>query len=148
MKKLFIFLAIGTTLTSCKPGAKLFTTRDIPINRESIPYNPIVADLKVDISRKVTGTIKEKNITIENAKNLALYNAMETSGADVIVDPMYKIETKGKKTTATVTGYFGTYENVHKASEIELQNLKLLKESIPTKLIQDKTPLINFKKKK
>ncbi|MFN8261275.1 MAG: hypothetical protein U0X41_10110 [Chitinophagales bacterium] len=148
MKKMFFLLIVVVATTACNPIIKTYTSRNVPINREAIPYNPVVAELKVDISHKVSGSIKAKNVTVENAKQLAIYNAMETSGADVVVDPVFKIETKGIKTTASVTGYFGSYDNIHKASESELQNLKLLKESIPTQIIPDKTPTVISKKKK
>lgn len=147
-KSMIPLTLFALAMSSCKPVTKMYTSRNIPINREAIPYNPIIADLKVDLSKKVTGSITAKNVTTENAKHLAIYNAMETSGADVVVDPVFKIETKGIKTKASVSGYFGIYDNVHKATKDELENLKLLKESIPTQIIEDKTPQIITKKKK
>jgi len=148
MKKFAMLMIAGIMLTSCKVVTKTYTSRSIPITREAIPYNPVIADIKVDLSSKISGTVTVKNVSQDNAKQLAIYNAMETSGADVVIDPIFKIETKGIKTTATVYGYFGAYENVHKATEAELQNLKLLKEGMPNQVILDENPQISSKKKK
>lgn len=136
---LFLMCAIGMALASCT--SKMYTTRSTPILRESIPTNPIIANLDVDLSKKVKGeaVVKGPSATPENAKQMALWNAMEESGADLIVDPIFELTIKFKKITAKVIGYKGVYKNVHTATEKEIENLLMYREAQPMMLQKDGT---------
>jgi len=63
MKKFAMLMIAGIMLTSCKVVTKTYTSRSIPITREAIPYNPVIADIKVDLSRKISGTVTVKNVS-------------------------------------------------------------------------------------
>jgi len=153
--KLLILPLLGIGMfTSCtttnKINTSIYTTRQQPINREALPYNPMIADLKVDADKKVSGTaIRQVDFMsdneIENTKQLALYNAMSNSGADVIVDPIFKVnisnnDGKDRKITiqADVSGYFGKYLNIHKADAEELKALLLYREAQGFQIVPDK----------
>lgn len=132
-----IFITLVSSCTSInKINVSYYETRQQNINKGAIPYSPVVADLKVDIDRKISGSASREvdiynynNSSIENTKQQALYNAMTNSGADIVIDPIYKINANNdgndKKVIiqAEVTGFYGKYLNIHKADTTELKNI-------------------------
>lgn len=142
VKHLFYFIMGGILVTSCsgvtynKINTTLYQTRQQPINKGAIPYNPVVVDLNVDINKKVTGTAirlvdRYNDFEVENTKQAAMYNAITNSGADVIIDPIFKINitnNEGRDTKITiqadVSGFYAKYTNAHKADAAELQNIR------------------------
>lgn len=138
---LIMAIVAGSIATSC--SSKIYSTRQTPILRESIPANPIIADMDVDISKKITGEaiVKGGSATIDNAKQMALWQAMEDNKADVVVDPIFSLVIKKgifrKKINAKVMGYKGSYSDVHVASENEIKNLLIYREAQPMFLQND-----------
>lgn len=144
LKNLFYFSSGIILMTSCsgttfnKINTSIYETRQQPINKGAIPYNPVVVDLNVDINKKVSGTSirqvdRYNDFELENTKQAALYNAMSNSGADVIIDPIFKVnitnnDGRDDKITiqAEVSGFYAKYTNAHKADATEIQNLKLI----------------------
>lgn len=141
MRNLFLLLVVSAMVcASCTQ--KVYTSRSQYINRGNIPTNPLVADLKVDLTKKLTGTgtAKGKSATVEVAKEVAIYNAINGSGADMLVDPicnctikpgiilpfpfLIPIPYRQKKVTCEVTGYFAVYTNIHTASDDEVRRIK------------------------
>ena len=140
-KKLFYLISAAMFVSSCsgtafnKINTTIYQTRQQPINKGAIPYNPVVVDLNVDI-KKITGaSIRQvdryNEFELENTKQAALYNAMVNSGADVVIDPIFKVnitnnDGRDDKVTiqAEVTGFYAKYTNAHKADANEIQNLK------------------------
>ncbi len=135
-------------LVSCSPvslnklNTTIYETRQQDIQKGALPYNPVIADLKVDLEKKVSGS-SIRQITnysayeLENTKQASLYNAVTSSGADVVVDPVFKINISnndGKDSKITiqseVSGFYGKYLNVHKADSIELRNSTYFKPPI------------------
>ena len=97
---------------------KIYTARYIPIERETIPTKPLIATLDVDINKRTKGDaiLKGKTGVIENAKRMAIVDAMNNSGADVIVDPIFEITKKRKKVTCIVNGFYAKYAEVANAT--------------------------------
>jgi hypothetical protein len=135
-------------LVSCSPvslnklNTTIYETRQQDIQKGALPYNPVIADLKVDLEKKVSGS-SIRQITnysayeLENTKQASLYNAVTNSGADVVVDPVFKINISnndGKDSKITiqseVSGFYGKYLNIHKADSIELRNSTYFKPPI------------------
>jgi len=93
---------------------------------------PTVVDVKVNMDKKVEAT-SNRIKGVNNAINNAYFKALEKSGADVIVDPVYKVETSGSfwlfggKSIATISGFTGTYLNSRKLTEAmsELEGITL-----------------------
>jgi len=97
---------------------------------------PIIIGV-IDINKKISGSsIRQVSVyseaEVENTKQAALYNAMNNSGADVVIDPIFKVNisnNEGRDTKITiqaeVTGFFAKYTNAHKADANEIQNLKI-----------------------
>lgn len=134
MKKIALSLILGgIILSSC--STKMYTTRTATIDRQSIPSTPLIAEVKADVKTKVTGeaTTKGRSASVSMAKELATYDAMQKSGADFIVDPIYEIKVKGNKAVAKVTGYKGTYVEIRKPTEDDMNNMAKFKEVTSTR---------------
>jgi hypothetical protein len=82
------------TISSCSSTYHSSTARIRNINEAGITETQNMADLTVG-DQKVTGTSTGRDITNENAKNLAIYD----------------IEKSGSTTTVIVTGYPGFYKH-------------------------------------
>jgi hypothetical protein len=105
-------------LTSCATMNKKYATIDADDVRKSgfIMAKPQVADISVE-KRKIEGKAAIKNSMYmgnggpnEAAKNLAVLDAVNKGGADLIVNPMFEVDNNGKTTTATVSGFAGKYK--------------------------------------
>jgi hypothetical protein len=105
-----------------------------------VTHIPVTADLDVQ-STKVQGVYSDrvKKISldehVEGVKKMALHNALEKAGADVLIEPMYSIDVvsgaRWATVTVRVTGYPATYKNFRSATlkdkellEIESTNRK------------------------
>jgi hypothetical protein len=111
-------LALLIGLASCASVNKKYATIDADDVRKSgfIMAKPQVADIGVE-KRKIEGKAAIKNSMYmggggpnEAAKNLAVLDAINKGGADLIVNPMFEVDNNGKTTTATVTGFAGKYK--------------------------------------
>jgi hypothetical protein len=111
-------LALLVGLASCATVNKKYATIDADDVRKSgfIMAKPQVADIGVE-KRKIEGKAAIKNSMYmggggpnEAAKNLAVLDAINKGGADLIVNPMFEVDNNGKTTTATVTGFAGKYK--------------------------------------
>ena len=96
------------------------TTRELSVAKSNIYQKSLIGDLQVDINKKITGIGVSKIGNEEDAKNLAKWNAIERSGADAIVDPVYSITLSGKNVTANVTGYYGKFKSIELATTDDL----------------------------
>lgn len=138
--KLLAIIIVALVFPSCsqmaynKINTSVYETRQQDIDKGALPFNPVIADLQVDLSKKISGTsIRQvsrfNDLGLENTKEAALYNAVTNSGADVVVDPIFKInisnnDGRDEKVTiqSEVTGFFGKYTSIHKATTAELEN--------------------------
>lgn len=113
-----LVLVFLVALSSCSTMNKKYATIDADDVRKSgfIMAKPQVADITVE-KRKIEGKAAIKNSMYmggggpnEAAKNLAVLDAVNKGGADLIVNPMFEVDNNGKTTTATVTGFAGKYK--------------------------------------
>jgi hypothetical protein len=124
MKTLTIFknalvgMSLLLMLASCASTNRKYATIDADDVRKSgfIMAKPQVADISVE-KRKIEGKAAIKNSMYmggggpsEAAKNLAVLDAMNKGGADLIVNPMFEVDNNGKTTTASVSGFAGKYK--------------------------------------
>jgi PBP1b-binding outer membrane lipoprotein LpoB len=122
-------IAIGLLfLTSC--SVTKATTRTIHANDTEIIIKPLLAEVEVDPTKKIKGNASARRMSVEEVKKLAMYDALEKSGADVIIDPIFKITTSGmlritRIVTVEVTGFHGKYKNISTIEESELKNIEL-----------------------
>ena len=111
--KIYKILAIALvtiTVTSCGV-IKQNTVKSSDVNGPTVIQKPVVVDLDVK-EQKVTGTYSDKSSkSIGYVKQMALYDALQKSNADVIVEPRYVVTKTFRKIDVTVTGYPATYKN-------------------------------------
>jgi hypothetical protein len=102
-----------------------------------VTHIPVTADLDVQGTKtqgfysgagKYDKATKTYSFNEDACKNLAVQNAIERAGADILIEPMFAIETVGGTITVKVTGYPATYKNFRSAT---LKDKELL-ETHPT----------------
>ncbi|MBL7985507.1 MAG: hypothetical protein JNM91_10935 [Flavobacteriales bacterium] len=102
-------------LMSCATTRKVETAKTLEIYGPGVIHSPVIADLDVK-EEKVTGTAVGSSASLSTVKNLALVDAIKKANADVLVSPSFELETKGRSTTATVTGFPANYRNFRSAT--------------------------------
>lgn len=112
-----LFIPVLVFLSSC--STYKYTSRVANIqtdNNVSIGSN--VVDVKVDYSKKITA-ISDMHNSVETARENAYYKAIQENKIDILVSPIYVIETEssGKNSKATVTGYAGYFVNSRSTAE-------------------------------
>lgn len=118
----YIFLILFSTLMLSSCTTERAVVRTAVAAESKVIQKTLVADVKVNVSIKLRGTGISENGTEKHAKDLANWNALASSDATILIDPVYTI-TRDKKTyTAHVTGFHGVYENIETATEIDLLN--------------------------
>jgi hypothetical protein len=115
MKKSILFFVFASMLFGAC-GTFQFTSRRVEVANASVQTVPMVADLKVDFSKKIT-TYSSWMKSVSEAKGDAYLKAITENNIDVLVDPIYKVESKPRflvffpRSQATVYGFAGMYEN-------------------------------------
>ncbi|MCB9224030.1 MAG: hypothetical protein R2780_06490 [Crocinitomicaceae bacterium] len=123
--KLIIVLAIGLFsfgLTSCKVVRT--SPRTIEAYKSKIIIKPLLAEVEVDLTKKITGVSSGKKVSVDDLKEMAKWDACEKSGADIIIDPVYKVTSTFLKTTVEVTGFYGKYVSIETVKEADLEKLE------------------------
>jgi PBP1b-binding outer membrane lipoprotein LpoB len=85
-----------------------------------VEHKPIIADLEVT-DKKITGTANGKaSDNIEDLKKTAIAVALNSVGADVLIQPDFETQSDGYKTTVTVTGRTAIYKNFRPMTEADI----------------------------
>jgi hypothetical protein len=144
MKRILMSFAIAMTLFSC--STTKMNSLATPAYAPQAEINPIRANVEVDMNKKLVGESSSSYFLFfrtsgenkfaegmsysgENAvkgmfkarenktKSSAAFNALENSGADIIVHPNYVIEVKNylffKKINVKVKGYAGYFKKFY-----------------------------------
>jgi hypothetical protein len=104
-----------TLLVSCSPTkkARTYDYDYLYINKQGIVQRPLIVDLEVGKKASITKTYK--NVTTDMARQNTIEDFIRQNNADVIVQPLFTINTEDNntKTTVTVTlsGYPANYKN-------------------------------------
>ena len=116
MKKLLFLLGITAMIMACSPGQRMSSTiKMMDIYGAGVIQQPVIAELQVDVE-KISGNARGgTGVTIANVKNNAVADALRKSGADILIEPVYEIQTTGNSTHVTVTGFPGRYTNFRQA---------------------------------
>jgi hypothetical protein len=127
MKTLLLFLWGVLLLTGC--AAQTITQQTIrtdDIRGIPVVQNPVIADLDVK-ANKVTGkaTLKQP-INEEMGKQNAIADALDKSQADILIQPVFRIETTGNTTTITVTGFPGNYKDFRPMDSTDIKRLSAI----------------------
>lgn len=134
MKKIFLLSAICSVimLSSCTTVYKTAGTTDV---KNYVNTYPEVADL--DVQAKVTKTMtwifrpfnlgEPKKST---AKGNLIADVLKENNADLLLDPQFHFEkTQYGQRSLTVSGYPATYKNFRKATDADLNAIKVCKGS-------------------
>jgi len=99
-------------LSSCATTYKSATSHTTDIVATPIVQHPLVVELDIE-ETKVEGKFEGNNVTMEYAKNMAIKNALDAKGYDVLVEPYFLVEETGTRINVTVKGYPAKYKNFH-----------------------------------
>ncbi len=105
------------------------TPRTVETYNSNIIVKPLIAEVEVDVNKKITAEGINKKGQVDAAKEIAKWNAIQASGADIIVDPVYHIKITGKTVVATVTGYYGKYTKIESVKNEDIEKLNTFMES-------------------
>jgi uncharacterized protein YjgD (DUF1641 family) len=122
------FFGVGLLMTgmftSCSSYKHTHRLSQIP-EKSVVIADKVGVELKVDENKVVQATSTKRHASPQDAKDEAYYNAIVNNNIHVLVDPIYKIQTSarilfiGGKSTATVTGFAGYYQNPRSYKEIK-----------------------------
>jgi hypothetical protein len=114
MKKFIIPILALSFLASCSSSS--YTYRSSNIAKNEVLAQQVIVDVKLDVKNKVTATSSKRN-SVDEAMDEAYYKAIVDNNIDVIVDPIFEVNTSDKvlffggKSTAKLTGFGAKYEN-------------------------------------
>lgn len=108
MKKIIIVSIAIACLCSC--STYKYTARQVDVDHQNITAAPTVVDVQVDYTKRITETSRKCKSQVE-AMQEAKYFAIVNNNIDIVVDLVYKIEKRGSKYRATVSGFAGYYKN-------------------------------------
>lgn len=110
-KNLLIALVLGgLMLVQVGCTTYSYTSRSTNVDQRVINSSEATADLTIDYKKKVTATSDFQKFP-NQAKQQAIYQCIMNSGIDVLVDPIFQIESRpvtGYR--ATVLGFAGYYK--------------------------------------
>ena len=130
MKSRILLLAVvaGLAFTSCV--SHQYRSRGMAAPETNITIKPMVAEIEVDLSKKITAKVTKvailPNLKVGEAKAQAKWKALEESGADVLVDAVWHV-TIGPFfiVSAEVTGFYGKYVYIKVAEDDQLEKLEM-----------------------
>lgn len=131
MKKIAISVLVISVIVLISSCSSLkHSYRQVEIPEQNLLVTPVLVDLDVDLEKRVYA-VSPKIKGVNDAISTAYYMALEKSGADVIIDPVYKVESGRKKSIATVSGFYGKYANprliveaVSEYTDLDTTNIK------------------------
>jgi len=130
MKNIFKILFVGlgllvvVTTSSCASSKHSHRISQIP-EKSVVIADKIGVELRVDENKIIQASTSRSHKSPEDAKDEAYYNAITNNNIHVLVDPIYKTRTGpkilifGGKSTSTVTGFAGYYENPRSYKEFK-----------------------------
>jgi hypothetical protein len=128
MAKLKNLIIVFTPLimASCAPEIMQVKMRVLQSETIQVIPKPTLMDLEIKekkVKSEATGSILKS--TVDGLKEKALYEAIKTSGADILVEPHYEIVKEGGKITVTVTGFPATIKSFRPVADSELPLLNM-----------------------
>ena len=124
MKHQNLLLAIALLLLASCTTQHSITTTSTDIYGTGVVQKLVVAEMEVK-EEKISATINARgNKITDDLKNQALAEAIKKSNADLLVEPQFETDIKGRKITVTVTGFPASYKNFHTIKQDEVELLK------------------------
>lgn len=110
-----MMVVLFAVLCSCASTKSASVDTDLVYKNGFMMAKPIVVDIKVE-KRKIEGKAVIKNSVYGReaatrvAKSLAVIDAVKRGDADILVQPMFEVESSNSYTTASVSGYAAKYK--------------------------------------
>lgn len=146
MKKISILLIVAAAFfSSC--STYQYTARQTFVNNQNIVASPTVVDVSADYAKRITATSRSCKTQTE-AMQEAKYMAIVDNKIDILVDMIYKIEKRGNRYIATVTGFAGYYKNSRSLYDDIKQLKDVSKEDIEKYLIIHNPEVIQYMNQK
>lgn len=154
--KISVFAIISLAITSCSSYSHSYRKSEVP-DRDLSVAEKYVVDIKHDFT-KIVKAQSGKHKSPSAAREEAYYNAIVDNNIHVVVDPVYKIKIGpkflifGGKSTASIVGFAGYYQNPRGLSKLEtdnfdqkVKNLEKLSKISSLGLEQNETYIIDTK---
>jgi hypothetical protein len=127
MKHITLIIALSVLFFASCTTQHAITTKTTDIYGSGVIQKPVLVDMDVK-EEKVTATINARGKKVnDDLKNQVLAEVIKKSNADVLVEPRFETDIKGRKMTVTVTGFPATYKNFHTIKQDEVELLKVAK---------------------
>jgi len=127
MKHINLVITLSILFLASCTTQHAITTKTTDIYGSGVIQKPVLVDMDVK-EEKVSATINARGKKVsDDLKNQVLAEAIKKSNADVLVEPRFETDIKGRKMTVTVTGFPATYKNFHTIKQDEVELLKVAK---------------------
>ncbi len=125
-------IAFNVLLDSCKVS-KSSTYDYMNVSKTGVFQKPQVADIEIS-DNKLTLTKTYNKSTIPFARDMAMADFLRENHCDVIINPQYDLDATGYMyiipkygaIKITLTGYAGTYKNIHNYQSKDEKSFELL----------------------
>jgi len=117
MKTSFIVtVLLGVLLLASCSSNKTITSKSSDVYGAGVVQYPVVAEMEVS-QTKVSGTVvwKGGGASTNTLKEMAISEAVKSANADVLIEPRFEIDVKGRKRTVTATGFPAKYTSFRNA---------------------------------
>jgi hypothetical protein len=111
-----IFLSLVILMAASCTSKKSSTAKVRDIKGAGVIQYPVVAEMDVR-TEKVTGKVEWKGggPTINTLKEMAITDAVKKANADLLIEPHFDIEIKGRRKVVSVVGYPAYYTKFRNA---------------------------------
>lgn len=131
---------IAVIATGCTTYS--YTSRSVSIAQPmEVQPTPTLVDVKPDFNKRINETSSWCKSTAE-AMGEVKYKAINNNNIDIVVDPIYKVATRGRKCQVLLTGFAGYYTNPRSMMENINQLKDVDKAEIEKYLILQQNPQI------
>jgi len=120
MKRSRLLIILGAILlASCTSTMTTQTVKTMDIYGPGVIHHPVIADLEVR-NTKVTESTTGSSSNVEALKRDVVNKAVKSVGADLLVEPVYEVQSTGSRVVVTVSGYPASYKNFRAATQADL----------------------------
>ncbi len=106
-------------LSSCESVRTTQTAKAMDIYGPGVIQYPVIADLEVQ-NTKVSAIESGYSANVAALKIKAVNSAVQNAGADLLVEPVFEVQTTGTRVVVTASGYPASYKNFRSATEADL----------------------------
>lgn len=144
-RTLIISIAAATLFLTACATKKTATVKSSDIHGSGVIQYPVIADLDVK-EQKVSGSVQWRGggASLNDLKEMAMTDAVKKSNADVLIEPTFEIEIKGRRKSVTAVGYPANYKNFRNATPADT----VIQKIVAVKKLETHEPLVEARKAK